>query len=140
MLAGAGTRPTQTSITCAVSRRNLILPWQLTWCPAQQNTYSFRLQQRKERRKPFFLKTGEEARPLGQDMQRSMGGEQNGNATSSTEVDRLKEADEGPAERACNQAVSGLDKLVSGEEIKSQPLRHRSKALRALDFAGDAPS
>ena len=52
------------------------------------------------------------------------------------EAERVKERTQSAAARACSQAVDGLDKLLSTEEQKSQPLRHRSKALRALDFAG----
>ncbi len=53
-----------------------------------------------------------------------------------TENDMLRESQKSLAARACSQALDSLDKLSSNEQLFSQPLRHRSKALRALDLAG----
>lgn len=54
------------------------------------------------------------------------------------EVDTVKGRSKSAAARACSQAVDGLDKLLGTDQQQSQPL-HRSKALRALDFAGVVP-
>ena len=54
------------------------------------------------------------------------------------DTDMLKDRSRSVAATACSQALDGLDKLLSTDEQQSQPLRHRSKALRALSFAGMA--
>ena len=54
------------------------------------------------------------------------------------DTDMLKDRSRSVAATACSQALDGLGKLLSTDEQQSQPLRHRSKALRALSFAGMA--
>ena len=51
-------------------------------------------------------------------------------------ADTVESRSKSVAATACSQALDGLDKLLSTDEQQSQPLRHRSKALRALDIAG----
>ncbi len=81
------------------------------------------------------LKAEESARQLGQEMQSSMENDQNLKGEGAQPKNE-ENGTESAAAKACSQAVYGLDKLLSNDEEQPQPLRHRSKALRALDFAG----
>lgn len=85
-------------------------------------------------RRSFDPKALDSARDSDQDMQSDMAAERSLNGEEETE--RAEQRTQSAAARACSQAVDGLDKLLSTDAQKSQPLRHRSKALRALDFAG----
>ena len=97
----------------------------------------FRSRQRQRKGKlTAALGSEETTKKRQQEAQFGMGSEQKVSSASVAENDMLKESQKSLAARACSQAVDGLDKLFSNEQPLSQPLRHRSKALRALDFAG----
>ena len=97
----------------------------------------FRSRQRQRKGKlTAALGSEETTKERQQEAQFGMGSEQKVNSASVAGTDMLKESQKSLAARACSQAVDGLDKLLSNEQPLSQPLRHRSKALRALDLAG----
>ena len=77
-----------------------------------------------------------DAKPLEQKLQADTEDSQNGNRHQLSEPESVSRDNKSSVARACSQAVDGLDKLLSSDEPQSQPLRHRSKALRALDSAG----
>ena len=78
-----------------------------------------------------------DAKGLEQNLQADMEDNQNGNRNNPlSEPESVRIDSKSSVARACSQAVDGLDKLLSSDEPPSQPLRHRSKALRALDSAG----
>ena len=97
----------------------------------------FRSRQRQRKGKlTAALGSEETTKERQQEAQIGTGSEQKVDSASVAESDMLKESQKSLAAMACSQAVDGLDKLLSIEQPLPQPLRHRSKALRALDFAG----
>ena len=89
-------------------------------------------------RKGVVIRASEhDAKQLEQELQAEMEDNQNGNRSPLSESESLNRDNKSSVARACSQAVDGLDKLLSSDEPQSQPLRHRSKALRALDSAGE---
>ena len=88
-------------------------------------------------RKGVVIRASEsDAKQLEQKLQADMEDAQNGNRSPLSEPESVNIDNKSSVARACSQAVDGLDKLLSSDEPQSQPLRHRSKALRALDLAG----
>ena len=89
-------------------------------------------------RKGVVIRASEsDTKQLEQKLQAEMEDNQNGNRSPLSEPESVSIDNNSSVARACSQAVDGLDKLLSSDEPQSQPLRHRSKALRALDSAGE---
>ena len=93
--------------------------------------------ERQQRKWSVIIRTSEsEAKQLEQEPEADMEDSQNGNRNRLSEPESVVTDSKSSVARACSQAVDGLDKLLSSDKPQSQPLRHRSKALRALDSAG----
>ena len=122
----AGSRATP---HCASARHRLHFSF-----PGQKRLSHTHRQRHPLQRHTFDPEAVDSALDSGQDMQSDMAAERSLNGEGDNE--RVKGRTQSAAARACSQAVDGLDKLLSTDERKSQPLRHRSKALRALDLAG----
>ena len=105
--------------------------------PRIEAFYSMSTPERQQRRRLATIRVSEsDAKQLEQESLADMEDSQNGNRSRLSEPESVTMDSKNSVARACSQAVDGLDKLLSSDEPQSQPLRHRSKALRALDSAG----
>lgn len=92
--------------------------------------------ERQQNRNGVVIRASESDAKLDQRLQADVEDTHNGNGSPILEPESVSIDNKSSVARACSQAVDGLDKLLSSDEPQSQPLRHRSKALRALDLAG----
>lgn len=98
--------------------------------------HSMSTPERQQNRNGVVIRASESDAKLDQRLQADVEDTHNGNGSPILEPESVSIDNKSSVARACSQAVDGLDKLLSSDEPQSQPLRHRSKALRALDLAG----
>ena len=117
-------------------KRNI--PWQRK-ALLNKAIHSISTPERRHRDTGAIVRASEsDAKQLEQDLQADMEDNKYGNRNGLSEPESVGIDSKSSVARACSQAVDGLDKLLSSDELQPQPLRHRSKALQVLDSAGKA--